>query len=178
MARPFPHHSASVVLRTVVLSYKLFVCMATPWLPFLRHLVTGSSVTHRCQTLTPLTGATGGSDSGAYHPLRQLCNSHLRFAMPTSGVRAGVQSPLLLTYPSPPPRVCRSIPTFLPPLLQPVLLPPDPNSMTLCNAVVPTVPHITSFVRFATRTVDLQCQQWACALWSIAGCVITPFFFC
>jgi hypothetical protein len=128
MARPFPHHSASVVLRTVVLSYKLFVCMATPWLPFLRHLVTGSSVTHRCQTLTPLTGATGGSDSGAYHPLRQLCNSHLRFAMPTSGVRAGVQSPLLLTYPSPPPRVCRSIPTFLPPLLQPVLLPPDPNS--------------------------------------------------
>jgi len=127
MARPFPHHSASVVLRTVVSSST--VCMEIPD-RFHSPLVTGCSATRRCgsfvarlllRSIQPLAPAVA--------PI----TTFVRCATPTSDsqLRRGC-APLLS-------RSCRS---FLPsgsveplfpscPPPQPMELPPHPASNDL-----------------------------------------------
>jgi hypothetical protein len=111
MARPFPHHSASVVLRTVVSSST--VCMEIPD-RFHSPLVTGCSATRRCGSfvarLLLRSIQPAGSGRGAYHHLRPLCKSHIRFAAP-KGVRAVAESQLPFI---PPFWVCRAIIPLLP----------------------------------------------------------------
>jgi len=64
----------------------------------------------------------GGSDCDAYHLLRQRCNSLMRFAAPTMGMRAAVQSYCCPSFPPHP------SPLFTPlsPLFRPSLNPSQP----------------------------------------------------
>jgi hypothetical protein len=143
----------------------------------------------------------GGSDCDAYHLLRQRCNSLMRFAAPTMGMRAAVQSYCCPSFPPhPSPLFTPLSPLFRPslnpsqpflskislvsfscwsafrhPSVQQVLLLSDLCFNLSMQLVAPIVAPITSFVSVVTRSFDLQCQRWGCAPLFSPHTAVPPF---